>query len=211
MDLHSQRPRKLGSTLRSLRNDRGRTTGDENKEEMTTADQRDTLMEWDWVTKKQPTSHKKRENEMMTTGNAAAPQSRFASINKMTHLKAAADLHSRTSRWVDVWRSRTMWRVLYKGWRYWVRLPRTKARKFGWETGVTDELRYLPTSFSGVRFFLVSLACSSPHGFAVFFVVLLRIRGFQRFEFVNSFQQQPVCLYLFFRVHLMIWCTAHCP
>ena len=35
---------------------------------------------------------------MMTTGNAAAPQPRFASINKMTHLRAAADLHPRTSR-----------------------------------------------------------------------------------------------------------------
>ena len=45
---------------------------------------------------------KSKRNEMMTTGDAAAPQPRFASINKMTHLKAAADLHSRTSRWVDV-------------------------------------------------------------------------------------------------------------
>ena len=43
-----------------------------------------------------PTSQNQRENEMMTTGNAAAPQHRFASINKMTHLKAAADRHSRT-------------------------------------------------------------------------------------------------------------------
>ena len=63
----------------------------------------------------------------------------------------------------------------------------------------------------GCVFFLASLACSSTLGFPDFFVVLLRIRGFQRFEFVNSFQQQPVCRYLFFRVHLMIWCTAHCP
>ena len=55
-----------------------------------------------------------------------------------------------------------------------------------------------------VCFFLVSLACSSPLGFPDFFVVLLRIRGFQRFEFVNSFQQEPVCRYVFFRVHLMI-------
>ena len=42
-------------------------------------------------TKIQPTSQNQRENDMMTTGNAAAPQPRFASINKMTHLKAAAD------------------------------------------------------------------------------------------------------------------------
>ena len=55
-----------------------------------------------------------------------------------------------------------------------------------------------------VFFFLVSLACSSPLGFPDFIVVLLRIRGFQRFEIVNSFQQQPVCRYVFFRVHLMI-------
>ena len=168
-------------------------------------------MEWNWVTKKQPTPHNKRENEMKTTGNAAAPQFRLACINKMMHLKAAADLHSRTSRWVDVWRSRTTWRVLYKGWRYWVRPPRTKARKFGWETGVTDELRYLPTSSSGVCFFLASLAWSSSPGFPDFFGVLLRIRGFLRFEFVNSFQQQPVCRCLFFRVYLMIRCIAHCP
>ena len=52
-------------------------------------------------------------------------------------------------------------------------------------------------------FFLASLACSSPLGFPDFFVVLLRIRGFQRFEFVNSFQQQLVCRYVFFRVHLL--------
>ena len=90
---------------------------------------------------------------MTTTANAAAQQSHFASINKMTHLKAAADLHSRTSRWVDVWMSRTMWRVLCQGWRYWIRLPRAKARKFGWETGMTDELPYLPTPSSGVFFF----------------------------------------------------------
>ena len=58
-----------------------------NKEKITKADQRDTLMEWDWVTKKQPTSHNKRENETTTTGNAAAPQFRTACINKMMHLK----------------------------------------------------------------------------------------------------------------------------
>ena len=49
----------------------------------------------------QPTSQNQRENEMMTMGNAAAPQPRFACINKMMHVKAAADRHSRTSRWVD--------------------------------------------------------------------------------------------------------------
>ena len=60
---------------------------------------------------------------------------------------------------------------------------------------VMHELRYLPTPSSGVCFFfLASLACLSPPGFPDFFVVLLRIRGFQRSEFVNSCQQQPVFL-----------------
>ena len=45
MDQHSQRPQKMGSTRRSLHNDRVRTTVDEKKEKMTKADQRDTLME----------------------------------------------------------------------------------------------------------------------------------------------------------------------
>ena len=44
MDQHSQRPRKMGSTRRSLHNDRGRTTGDEKKVKMTEADQPDTLI-----------------------------------------------------------------------------------------------------------------------------------------------------------------------
>ena len=58
-------------------------------------------------------------------------------------------------------------------------------------------------------FFLVSLACLSPLGFPDFFVVLLRIRGFQRSEFVNSFQQQPVCRYVFFSssYHDLMYCT----
>ena len=153
----------------------------------------------------QPTSQNQRENEMMTTGNAAAPQPRFASINRMMHSKAAADLHSRTSWWVDVWWSRTLWRVLYKGWRYWVRLPRTEARKIGWETGVIAELRYLPTSSSGVCFFLVSLACSSPLGFLDFFSPEIWIR-----EFIPA----TACLslrFFFFLVHLVIWCSAHWP
>ena len=159
-----------------------------------------------------PTSQNQRENEMMTTGNAAAPQPRFASINKMTHLKAAADRHSRTSRWVYVWWSRTMWRVLYKGWRYWVRIPRTKARKFGWETGVTDELWYLPTSSSGVfswfpwpaRPLLVSLTSS------------LCCSESEDSRDLNSWIHPSNSLWVVtrfssFRVHLMIWCTAHCP
>ena len=64
----------------------------------------------------------------------------------------------------------------------------------------------LPTSSSGVFFFpgfpwparplqvslTSSLCCSESED------------SFQRIEFVNSFQQQPVCRYLFFRVHLMI-------
>ena len=72
----------MGSFRGNLHNDRVRTT--EVKEEDTAN-----------IMKIQ------RENEMMTTGNAAAPQPRFACINKMKHLKAAADRHSRTSRWVD--------------------------------------------------------------------------------------------------------------
>ena len=125
------------------------------KEKITKADQRGTLMEWDWVTKKQPTSHNKRENETTTTGNAAAPQFRTACINKMMHLKnnsrstvkyfvmnwcSSSRSAFRTSWWVDAWSPRTMRWVLYKEWRYW---------KFGWKTGAIDELWYLPTSSSG--------------------------------------------------------------
>ena len=53
-------------------------------------------------------------------------------------------------------------------------------------------------------FVLASLARLSPPGLPDFSVVLLRIRRFQRFEFVNLFQQRPVFCYVFFRVHLMI-------
>ena len=59
-------------------------------------------------------------------------------------------------------------------------------------------------------FLVFFLACSSPLSFFDFFLVLLRIRGFQRFEFVNSLQQQLVSRYVLFRVHLMIWCIGHC-
>ena len=54
-----------------------------------------------------------------------------------------------------------------------------------------------------VCFVLASLARPSPPGLPDFSVVLLRIRGFQRFEFENLFLQQPVFCYVFFRVHLM--------
>ena len=42
-----------------------------------------------------------------------------------------------------------------------------------------------------------------PPGLPGFSVVLHRIRGFQRFEFENLFQQQPVFSYLFLYVSLM--------
>ena len=52
-------------------------------------------------------------------------------------------------------------------------------------------------------FVLTSLARLSPPGLPELSVVLLGIRRFQRFEFVNLFQQQPVFCYLFLHVSLM--------
>ena len=60
-------------------------------------------------------------------------------------------------------------------------------------------------------FFIVSLACLSPLGFLDFFVVLLRIRGFMRSEFVHSCQLQLVCRYVLFiflsSSHDLMYCT----
>ena len=125
----------------------------------------------------QPTSQNQRENEMMTTGNAAAPQPRFASFNKMTHLKAAADQQSRTSRWVDTWRSRTVWRVFYKdeAIEYELLVP----KKIWMESGATDELRYLPLPLRVFVFSWFPWPVCPPLGFPVWFVVLLRVRGFR--------------------------------
>ena len=50
---------------------------------------------------------------------------------------------------------------------------------------------------------LASLARPSPPCLHDFSIVLLRTRGFQRFEFENLFQQQPVFSYLFLHVSLM--------
>ena len=58
-------------------------------------------------------------------------------------------------------------------------------------------------------FVLASLARPSPPGLPDFSVVLLWIRGFQRLEFVNLFQQQLVFCYLF--LHVSLRCTAQCP
>ena len=52
-------------------------------------------------------------------------------------------------------------------------------------------------------FVLASLARLSPPGRTELSVVLPGIRGFQRFEFVNLFQQQPVFCYLLLHVPRM--------
>ena len=89
---HSQRPQKMDSSRRNLHNDRVRTTEVfflRQKKPKPTSE----LLWWSGGVRP--------SDEETANITAAAPQHRFASINKMTHLKAAADMHSRTSRWVD--------------------------------------------------------------------------------------------------------------
>ena len=174
LDQHSQRQQKMGSIRRNLHNDRGRTTEVKNED---TAN----------ITK----SKRKWDDDYGKRSSSATPL-------RMHQQNDACESSSRPA-----FKNFAMgWRLMVKNnvtsslqwWRYWVRILRTKERKFGWESGVTDELRYLPTSSSGVCCCFLSWfpwPVCHPLGFPDF-VVLLRIRGFQRSEFVNSCQQQPV-------------------
>ena len=88
-------------------------------------------------------------------------------------------------------------------------------RKVIWmESGATDELRYLP--FLRVLFSFSWFpwpVCPFP-GFPVWFVVLLRIRGFRDPNlWIHTSNSLCVvsCFFSLFWVHLRTWCTAHCP
>ena len=82
-----------------------------------------------------------------------------------------------------------------------------QRRKFGWESGVTDELRYLPTSSPGVCFaWFHWLACHTL-GFSLSASLCCSESELRcvapnpripRSEFVNSYQQQLVCCYVSF-------------
>ena len=63
------------------------------------------------------------------------------------------------------------------------------------ESGTTDEQKYLP--FPLRVFFLVSLACVSPSWLPCLIRSVAPNPRIQRSEFVNSYQQQPVCCLVF--------------
>ena len=96
-------------------------------------------------------------------------------------------------------------------WGYWVRIPRTKERNFGWESGVTDELWHLPTSSPGVCFSWFPWPACPPLGFPVCFVVLLRIRGFWAPNLWTPHQQTAcVLLRVFFSFLSSSQDSMHC-
>ena len=196
LDQHCQRPEKMGSVRRKLHFDRVKMTTGKMKTQ-SSSQNRKKMRRWLWA--KQQLRNR-------------------ASLCKQQH-EAYESSCSRTA----VKNFAMGWRLRVKNcataspqrWRYWLRIPRTKERKFGWESGATDELRYSVTSSSGVGVFLVSLAglspswlpwllwgCCSESEDSVFSHLWLQLS--------NSLCVIQ-CLFSVFWVHLRTRCTAHCP
>ena len=144
----------------------------------------------------------------MISSKAAAPQPRSVS-----HASAAADRHSKTSRWVDAWWSRTRWRVLYKdeAIEYEFLVPKKENLEGNQEWLMSCGICQLPLR---VFFFFSFWFPWPPLGFPLCFVVLLRIRGFRDPNlWIHTSNSLCVvtCLFSLFWDHLRIWCTAQCP
>ena len=99
-------------------------------------------------------------------------------------------------------------------WCCWVRIPRTKERKFWWNQERLMSYGICHFLFWCLFFPGVLGLCVTPLGFLVWFVVLLRIRGFRDPNlWIHTSNSLYVvsCFSSLFWVHLRICCTAHCP
>ena len=117
----------------------------------------------------------------------------------MKHLKAAADQQTSSQELRD---GLTLeGQEQYDGFSTKMRLLSSifsyQSKKIWMESGTTDELWYLPLPLRVLFFFLVSLVCVSPSWLPCLIRCVAPNPRIQRFEFVNSNQQQPVCCLVF--------------
>ena len=170
MDQHSHRPRKVGSSRRSIHNDFFFQ-----KKKMR------------WRLRKM--QQLRNSAPQASTTDAFGNSSESAFNDFVMGWCSSSRSTFRTSWWVDAWKSKN--NVMGS-------LQRMKIWKFGWKTGRTDELQCLPSCSSCARLCPGLPGSLVTSWFPLFSpLCLLWIRGFQRFEFVNLFQQQPVFCHQF--------------